>query len=1017
MQSFYRRYAHEVESKDDLPLSGSPLQDLIIPTTLSPPTYPVPDDAMIHAEEIMRGSCESYPSDCESMWDSSRSLTEGTLTPSSLSDVLASQRSIFHDMQAQQPLTASSTVESMLLLETMSAQDVTAILDESSTIVPPQATILVEGDPQRSRQAQSRWAQQVRLKAARFLYEQTQAAKAKVTKKASQPSATTTHTAAPTQPSPSMPVEGPASITDAPSTLQKWNRWLTDHYNSNVKHGSHYAIIGGGRRGLHVPNPLVALWQREDPHAPDMVDPRGLVALEEVVQTPKMMRYYASWLPNEADKCKLFFLCSLDEYRLFWRTLTTQSRDAMATRLSDENRSRLQTYGRKIFAKYLVAGDSPFFIGDEDAVDVAQVETAISTGGEGALHAFDRISRLVKQHLITSYPAFRATDLYRDMLTSCRRELLPLDCVLLNRLLCNFFWLFLFQHQYHNELALYIDVQYEFKFLYRAIDQDVAGDHRPPLAPPDCVRSKGAAALQYLRRRYFHDTSDQDQHALDTDDLTAAHATLHHKQEQIVQKLQDMHSELYFRFIASHAYAEFVLYAHDQDSTRRLSELMLLYGLRAHVSPGGRPDPPPLDALPAEWIEAIVHFESVPSSPAKYELKSTPHFGAAKLDGGGIDAFLVPWCKNAHNECRIKSLTCPTPFAFNTHMLMGDIELFAAVLTLFRPHWDDPTSFLPYGVAIYSRYPLHTTLRQRLSEVFEKCISGFASSMIATLSAPLRVTFPRLLSLPCIDFSLALLFDTLDLTNIVTLFTAALVECRILLISSQFTVLAVVAETLRTILHPLKWPHVYVPVLPGHMLGYLQCPTPFIFGVQKDLLNAELLSELGDEVVCVDLDTSMVVQGELPVDLPTPVWKKLHATLRQCLKLHVTKSDHVFGHSFEREARVFPDDRIRLAFHDAVKSIIGTGQRMHISPSANGGGAEGVVDDVHFGRFRYLWDDQHQDKLVFFDEAGYLASSPLSMRPFRTCLIATQAFSEYLVGHNGFTDDDPSSTDNPEAGA
>ncbi|RHY32315.1 hypothetical protein DYB32_002668 [Aphanomyces invadans] len=925
MQSFYRRYAHEVESKDDLPLSGSPLQDLIIPTTHSPPTYPVPDDAMIHAEEIMRGSCESYPSDCESMWDSSRSLTEGTLTPSSLSDVLASQRSIFHDMQTQQPLTASSTVESMLLLETMSAQDVTAILDESSTIVPPQATILVEGDPQRSRQAQSRWAQQVRLKAARFLYEQTQAAKAKVTKKASQPSATTTHTAAPTQPSPSMPVEGPASITDAPSTLQKWNRWLTDHYNSN----------------------------------------------------------------------------------------------------------------------YLVAGDSPFFIGDEDAVDVAQVETAISTGGEGALHAFDRISRLVKQHLITSYPAFRATDLYRDMLTSCRRELLPLDCVLLNRLLCNFFWLFLFQHQYHNELALYIDVQYEFKFLYRAIDQDVAGDHPPPLAPPDCVRSKGAAALQYLRRRYFHDTSDQDQHALDTDDLTAAHATLHHKQEQIVQKLQDMHSELYFRFIASHAYAEFVLYAHDQDSTRRLSELMLLYGLRAHVSPGGRPDPPPLDALPAEWIEAIVHFESVPSSPAKYELKSTPHFGAAKLDGGGIDAFLVPWCKNAHNECRIKSLTCPTPFAFNTHMLMGDIELFAAVLTLFRPHWDDPTSFLPYGVAIYSRYPLHTTLRQRLSEVFEKCISGFASSMIATLSAPLRVTFPRLLSLPCIDFSLALLFDTLDLTNIVTLFTAALVECRILLISSQFTVLAVVAETLRTILHPLKWPHVYVPVLPGHMLGYLQCPTPFIFGVQKDLLNAELLStcsvgwhvaglmtwpgELGDEVVCVDLDTSMVVQGELPVDLPTPVWKKLHA--------YVANSSAHASHSFEREARVFPDDRIRLAFHDAVKSIIGrivraggrcshgryvlvgTGQRMHISPSANGGGAEGVVDDVHFGRFRYLWDDQHQDKLVFFDEAGYLASSPLSMRPFRTCLIATQAFSEYLVGHNGFTDDDPSSTDNPEAGA
>ncbi|RHY91990.1 hypothetical protein DYB26_007155, partial [Aphanomyces astaci] len=149
------------------------------------------------------------------------------------------------------------------------------------------------------------------------------------------------------------------------------------------------------------------------------------------------------------------------------------------------------------------------------------------------------------------------------------------------------------------------------------------------------------------------------------------------------------------------------------------------------------------------------------------------------------------------------------------------------------------------GVAVYSRYPLHTTLRQRVSDVYEACMTsgGFGSSMLSTLTAPLRTAGWRHLPdrLPGIDFSLSLLFDTLDVANIITLFTAALVECRILLISSQLTVLAVVAESLRTILHPLKWPHVYLPVLPGKLLGYLQCPTPFIVGVQKDLLDAEVL--------------------------------------------------------------------------------------------------------------------------------------------------------------------------------
>ncbi|KAF0686963.1 Aste57867_21255 [Aphanomyces stellatus] len=933
----------------------------------------LPEDATIRAEDIIRESCESYPSDCESMWDSSRSLTD--LSTQSLGDVLASQRSTFQEMQ---PI-RETTVESMLL-ESMSAQDMTAILDDtfdSAASEVSQSSMLVEDDPRKSRQAKSRWAQQVRLKAKHFLDQSSSKEKPPKKPVALKKSET----------------EPPASSSSfgspQPSTLQKWNRWLTDHYNSNVKHVPHYSL----GKVLQMPNPL-ALWAREDPHTSHVINPLSLVSLEEVVQTPKMMRYYASWLTTEPDQCKLFFLCSLDEYRVFWRMLVTQTPSKAARDMTDESRSMLQTYGRKIFAKYLVP-DSQFYIGDAMPLRLDAVEADISTGGEAALHAFDAISRHVKQYLMQSYPQFRAHALYADMMNSCPRELLPLDCILLNRLFCNFFWLFLFQHQYHNELALFMEVQYDFKFLYRAY----------AMAPHDAaLLERGTRMLTYIRLRYFKDAQPD----LDVN-LTAAVATLQDEQEVIVQKLQDMYSELYFRFIASQAYAEFAMYSRN-DSTRRLSELLLHYGLRAHFSyaadVAAMSSPPLLEQLPPDWIEAIVSFESTAST--NFDVKWTPQYVKTDFDGP-IDAFLVPWCKTPH-DCRIQSSTCPAPFAFNTHVLIQDVEMFAAVLTLFRPNPDDPSYFLPYGVAVFSKYPLHTSLRQRLSEIYEKCIPGYVPGMVATLSAPLPTTFVREMpELPCVDYSLALLFDTLDLTNIMTLFTAALLECRILLISSQYTVLAVVAETLRTILNPLGWPHVYVPVMPGRMLDYLQCPTPFLFGVQKDLLDASLLSascclewlpmvfclgELGDEVVCVDLDTSVVVQGELPVDLPSPVWKRLHTTLRLCLKLHVTKSDHVFGHSFEREARHFPDMRIRMAFYDAVMAVIGLGQQQ--SDDIDDG------EDVHFGRFRYVWDDQYDEKVVFFDEAGYLAQSHPAMRAFRTCFIATQAFSEFIVARNGF---------------
>ncbi|KAI9923304.1 hypothetical protein PsorP6_001617 [Peronosclerospora sorghi] len=94
---------------------------------------------------------------------------------------------------------------------------------------------------------------------------------------------------------------------------------------------------------------------------------------------------------------------------------------------------------------------------------------------------------------------------------------------------------------------------------------------------------------------------------------------------------------------------------------------------------------------------------------------------------------------------------------------------------------------------------------------------------------PKATTTALLSALPRLDHSIRLLFDPLDVSIVLLVFTAALLENRILGFILSLCVLKV-AESLRALMHPLSWPHVYLPMLTRRMHQYLECPTPFIFG-------------------------------------------------------------------------------------------------------------------------------------------------------------------------------------------
>ncbi|RLN72991.1 hypothetical protein BBJ28_00023848, partial [Nothophytophthora sp. Chile5] len=816
----------------------------------------------------------------------------------------------------------------------------------------------------------------------------------------------------------------------------------------------------------------------------------------------------------------------------------------------------LRTYGVKIAMKYLaknaqfpINGSSDEDDGEDpplvDSSKLRAIKRDLAAGGEDALRTFDDVAVKVKRVLMMKFPEFRKTELYTEMQKTVAREVICLEDILMNHRFANFFWIFLFPHNYHREIALWLDVEYAFKPAFRVYmallkssgsgsgsskslpaSSSTSGSQRQRRERKEQAAYRCRRLLKYISQKYY--AGDAEMQTLARTLVTSC-ARLQAEQDAILTKFSLIHLELYHRFLTSRAYAEFALYPklspEDEkdsiDDSMRLSSLLLSYGLRAHhwvgsssgsssspssnssTSSSSSPDAiasrdgettapkkKTLEVLRAarsyEAISGVLTFEAmaVPASadtgdvgldgdsawfedPIELSVVQhpLPHDPTPHVVDKSIENFLVPWSANPRHVV-LTAPSCPPPLAFNFRM--GDssagasaAELFAACIVLYKPA--PPLSrraletqrvdaaagcrWIPYGVCALSKFPLVDLLRQRLAEAYEFILeletiavaaatNGDGNGVLhdaaggvpafqldkkvlakltravtkehialyhqpsplpasplleASNSTPAATATALLTALPRLDHSVRLLFDTLDVSTVLLVFTAALLESRILLVSSYLSVLMKVGESLRALMHPLSWPHVYLPVLPRRLLQYLECPTPFIFGAERRALDEaqrqvveeggeDLFAGAGEELLVVDLDKGAVLRGEVPCALPDSVRFALRDALYECLKPNVSRSDHVFAHHFPSKPLVFPELAVRGLFLRAVRVLIGD-----------------------FGYHRYVWTDEFAHKrTVFFDEASYLAASTPEMREFRTLFIATQAFSEFMVSHHGF---------------
>lgn len=121
------------------------------------------------------------------------------------------------------------------------------------------------------------------------------------------------------------------------------------------------------------------------------------------------------------------------------------------------------------------------------------------------------------------------------------------------------------------------------------------------------------------------------------------------------------------------------------------------------------------------------------------------------------------------------------------------------------------------------------------------------------------------------------LFRCLTIPNVIILFEYLLAESRIILVSTYTSVLKLASNALLSLMWPLEWSGVHIPVLPTRLTEVLEAPVPYICGVTRK--NDNLCLPQDHDFVMVDLDKNELHATAHPPPLPKQQRRKLMSLL------------------------------------------------------------------------------------------------------------------------------------------
>lgn len=106
------------------------------------------------------------------------------------------------------------------------------------------------------------------------------------------------------------------------------------------------------------------------------------------------------------------------------------------------------------------------------------------------------------------------------------------------------------------------------------------------------------------------------------------------------------------------------------------------------------------------------------------------------------------------------------------------------------------------------------------------------------------------------------LLKCLDIDSILEVFSAILLEKKLLFVSAHKALLSQTINCFISFIFPFQWKHTIIPILPLNMIDILDAPFPYLIGVEPNC-NLEMV-DIQNEVIRVELDYGQVIT---PVDV------------------------------------------------------------------------------------------------------------------------------------------------------
>ncbi|KAM5127153.1 DENN domain-containing protein 1B-like [Callospermophilus lateralis] len=187
---------------------------------------------------------------------------------------------------------------------------------------------------------------------------------------------------------------------------------------------------------------------------------------------------------------------------------------------------------------------------------------------------------------------------------------------------------------------------------------------------------------------------------------------------------------------------------------------------------------------------------------------------------------------------------------------------------------------------------------------------------------------PDVTGLPTIPNSrnLTEYFVAVDVNNLLQLYASMLHERCIIITFSKLSTLTACLHGLAALLYPMYWQHIYIPVLPPHLLDYCCAPMPYLIGIHSSLIERVKNKSLED-VVMLNVDTNTLetpfndlnnLPSDVVLDLKNKLKKQSTATGDGLARAFLRAQAALFG-SYRDALRYKPGEPVTFCEESFVK--------------------------------------------------------------------------------------------------